>query len=257
MKWRDCFGPALAFALAVAPVTAMAQTTTAQPPPRQQPQAERQQTAHQQHEVIRADQFIGQTIRSRENDRLGRIDDLALNVKDGRIAYVVVNRGGLWGIGGETVALPWQQLQPDQAERAVRLSESQLQQARRIDTSRGWPTAIGEEPVGTTGTERQQTVLPMSRIVGMDVENKQGENIGRIDEVALSRDGAASYAVIAHGGFLGMGDNYVAVPWDRLTVDRERETAVLDVTKQQLESASRFERDRWPARVDWPFGGGR
>jgi hypothetical protein len=40
--------------------------------------------------------------------------------------------------------------------------------------------------------------------------------LGRVDDVALSHDGSVSYAVIAHGGFLGIGENSVAVPFDRL-----------------------------------------
>ena len=67
-----------------------------------------------------------------------------------------------------------------------------------------------------------------------------------------------SYAVIAHGGFLGVGDNYIAVPWDRLTMDVQPEAAILDVTQQQLEGARSFNYlEAWPAKVDWPFGGNR
>lgn len=255
MMWKHWLASTLTVALVAAPSAAVAQAAGQQQQP--QPQKQGQQTPEQQQGVLRADRLIGQTIRDSGNDRLGRIEDLGLNIKDGRIAYVVVNRGGMWGMGGETVALPWQQLQPNQAERAVRLDKTQLQQARRIDTSRAWPAKIGDEPVGTTGAATQHAVVPVSNIIGMDVLNKQGEQLGRIDEVAIGRDGAVSYAVIAHGGFLGVGDKYVAVPWDRLTVDAQRETAVIDVARDRLDAAKAFDRDRWPARVDWPFGVGR
>jgi sporulation protein YlmC with PRC-barrel domain len=262
MKWTHCLAPALAFALVVPGASALAQTGQPQPRPQEQPRQEPrmdQRTDEQaQHDIIRADRIIGQTVRDRQDQRLGRINDLALDIQEKRIAYAVVTRGGLWGIGGEDVAVPWQQIQPDPAARVVRLQDQQLEQARRIETGQAWPARIGEGPVGTAGAAPEHRVLPMSNVVGMDVHNKQGERLGRIDEVVIQRDGSLSYAVIAHGGFLGMGDNFVAVPWDRLTLDAQRQAAVLDVNREQLDGAKRFEqRERWPTRVDWPFGGTR
>jgi sporulation protein YlmC with PRC-barrel domain len=265
MKRGYCLAPALAFALMVPPAIAVAQTPAAQQPQPQQPTPEQQEPRKDQArvdpaqpEIIRADRIIGQAVRDRQDQRLGRINDLALNLKEGKIEYALVTRGGVWGIGGEDVAVSWQQIQPDPAAQVVRIDEQQLQQAKRIDTGQPWPMGAGEGPVGTAGTAPQHQVLPMSNIVGMDVHNKQGERLGRIDDVAIARDASLSYAVIAHGGFLGVGDNYVAVPWDRLTLDAQRQAAVLDTTREQLDKARRFEhRERWPARVDWPFGGTR
>ena len=255
MKWNHGIAPALGFALMLPPVAA-AQTTGQQQKPQQQ---QRMQPDRQtQSEVLRANNLIGQTLRGANRDRLGRIDDLAINLSDGRIAYAVVNRGGLWGIGGDTVAVQWQQIQPNQADRAIRVDQQALQQARQIDTDTAWPTTVGEETVGTTGTATQRNVVPLNNLLGMDVQNSQGENLGQIDDVAIARDGSVRYVVIAHGGFLGMGDQYVAVPWDRLNVNAQREAVTLDVQRQQLESAKAFDRSQaWPARVDWPFGGNR
>lgn len=257
MILKHCMAPAVALALAL-PAGAAAQTY---PPQQPEPQRERQMEQRrdpQQHEVIRGDRLIGQAVRDQKNERLGRITDLAVNLENNRIAYAVVNRGGVWGIGGDEVAVDWQQIRPDAASRTVRIEEQQLQQARRIDTGEAWPAAIGEAPVGTTGTEAGRRVVPLSNVIGMDVHNKQGERLGEIDDVAIGRDGSISYAVIAHGGFLGMDNKYTAVPWDRLNVNAGREAVVLDVTSEQLENARSFEyRGSWPAKVDWPFSGGR
>jgi sporulation protein YlmC with PRC-barrel domain len=256
MKWTQTVIPAVAFSLAI-PAFAAAQATTTQQPATQQPPAERQvQETQQRTDILRADRIIGQTVRDRGDQRLGRIDDLALDVQERKIAYVVMTRGGMWGIGGERVALPFDQIQPDHDARVVRLDEQRMQQARRIETGQTWPATIGEGPVGTAGAAPEHRVLPMSNVIGMDVHNRQGERLGRIDDVTLNRDGSLNYAVIAYGGFLGIGDNHVAVPFDRLTFDAERQGAVLDVTRDSLEAAPRFEyRDgTWPNRVDWPFG---
>jgi sporulation protein YlmC with PRC-barrel domain len=267
VKLKHCIAPALAGLLVLPPVAAaQAQTGQPQRPPDQprmeQPRADERQE-HAEHAVIRADRLIGQAVRDRADERLGRIDDLALNVADNKIAYAVISRGGLFGIGAEEVAVSWDELRPDMAERVVRAEAQAVQQARRIDTRTAWPTEIvrpgepaAEQPVGTAGRDEQvRRIVSVSRIIGMDVRNQLGERLGQVDDIALERDGSVAYAVIAHGGFLGIGHNYVAVPWDRLNLDREREQVMLNVTQQQLEGARQFEHgQRWPERVDWPFG---
>jgi sporulation protein YlmC with PRC-barrel domain len=273
---KYCCAPALTALLVVPPAVA-AQSQTGVPPRDDQPRAEqpraeqpradqaRTDERRQEHEqkVIRADRLIGQAVHDRGDERVGRINDLAFHVNDKKVTYAVISRGGLFGIGAEDVAVAWDQLRPDMAERVVRADAQTVQQARRIDTRTAWPTDItragepaAEQPVGTAGRDADAGhIVSMSRIIGMDVRNQQGERLGQIDDIALNPDGSIAYAVVAHGGFLGMGHNYVAVPWDRMTFDRQQERITLDVTQQQLENARSFEyRDRWPDRVDWPFG---
>jgi sporulation protein YlmC with PRC-barrel domain len=271
---KHCLAPALAALLVVPPAVA-AQSQTGVPPRDDQPRAEQpraeQPRAEQartderrqdEQKVIRADRLIGQAVHDRGDERVGRINDLAFHVNDKKVTYAVISRGGLFGVGAEDVAVAWDQLRPDMAERVVRADAQTVQQARRIDTRTAWPTDITragepapEQPVGTAGRDADAGhIVSMSRIIGMDVRNQQGERLGQIDDIALNRDGSIAYAVVAHGGFLGMGHNYVAVPWDRMTFDRQQERITLNVTQQQLENARSFEyRDRWPDRADWPF----
>jgi hypothetical protein len=55
-----------------------------------------------------------------------------------------------------------------------------------------------------------------SKVVGSSVDNDAGQNIGKIDDLLVSPDGKAPYAILSIGGFLGMGSHYVAVPYDAL-----------------------------------------
>ncbi len=52
---------------------------------------------------------------------------------------------------------------------------------------------------------------------------------------------AQAFAIIGHGGVLGIGESYVAVPWSKLRFIHKPETstltAVIDMTKDQLEKA--------------------
>src|SRR5688572_32978390 len=57
-------------------------------------------------------------------------------------------------------------------------------------------------------------------LVGNDVYNHKGEDLGDVKEIMLDmRTGKVAYAVLSFGGFLGMGEKLFAVPWNALTLD--------------------------------------
>lgn len=93
----------------------------------------------------------------------------------------------------------------------------------------------------------QPTALSASTLKGDKVRNQEGENLGHLEEIVIDLvDGRISYAVLASGGFLGLGDKFFAVPWDLLTVDAENHEIVMDVSKETLEHAPGFDKDNWP-----------
>jgi sporulation protein YlmC with PRC-barrel domain len=49
-----------------------------------------------------------------------------------------------------------------------------------------------------------------SKLVGLSVYNSQNNDIGKIKDIAFDANGVQAY-ILAVGGFLGMGDHYVAV----------------------------------------------
>jgi sporulation protein YlmC with PRC-barrel domain len=55
-----------------------------------------------------------------------------------------------------------------------------------------------------------------SKLVGVDVYNEANEKIGDISEIILDKSGKVANVIIGVGGFLGMGEHYVAVAYDKL-----------------------------------------
>jgi sporulation protein YlmC with PRC-barrel domain len=51
-------------------------------------------------------------------------------------------------------------------------------------------------------------------ILGKEVRSATGENMGRIVDVVVDRNGQVRAAVIDFGGFLGVGSRKIAVDWD-------------------------------------------
>ncbi|SDB15703.1 PRC-barrel domain-containing protein [Bauldia litoralis] len=97
-----------------------------------------------------------------------------------------------------------------------------------------------------------------SDIIGSTVYSSaeaDGEAIGDVNDLVVAPDGGIAAVVIGVGGFLGIGEKDVAVPFDRLTwrTDEDGETwPVLAATQEELESAPAFERDAQTAMAKDP-----
>jgi hypothetical protein len=86
----------------------------------------------------------------------------------------------------------------------------------------------------------------VSELLKTKVENLHGEKLGTIQDLMVGTNGSLKYAILSHGGFLGIGDVLIPIPFDALMTGREKETAVLDIDKETLEKALNFESKTWP-----------
>jgi sporulation protein YlmC with PRC-barrel domain len=92
-------------------------------------------------------------------------------------------------------------------------------------------------------------------LMGEDVYNRQEEDLGDIKEIMIDmQSGQIAYAVLSFGGILGMGDKLFAVPWQALQLDTVNKRFILDCTKEKLENAPGFDKDRWPDMASAEFG---
>ena len=109
------------------------------------------------------------------------------------------------------------------------------------DMKSGGPEAGGPGP-GLMGA---------TTLVGDDVCNPHGEDVGEIKEIMLDmRNGEVAYAVLSFGGFLGMGEKLFAVPWRALQLDTENKRFVLNVDQDRLKNAPGFHKSNWPDMAD-------
>jgi hypothetical protein len=86
---------------------------------------------------------------------------------------------------------------------------------------------------------------------GATVFDPQGEEIGEIDHLMIDRaSGRVRYAVMAFGGFLGLGHSHYPLPWNSLAYDARSQGYVADISEEQLRDAPEFSDDSWSDR-DW------
>jgi sporulation protein YlmC with PRC-barrel domain len=83
-----------------------------------------------------------------------------------------------------------------------------------------------------------------STLIGTQVYNGENQSLGEINDVLLAADGQLKTVVIGVGGFLGIAERDVGVPWEALGVSRDENQDLvlrLDVSREQLENAPEFE----------------
>ena len=87
----------------------------------------------------------------------------------------------------------------------------------------GLLTAASISALPAFAADNMQTAeeLRTSQLVGAKVYNNANDNIGSIEDIILKPDGSMDEVVLSVGGFLGMGDKYVAVPFSDLKISRD------------------------------------
>ena len=102
-----------------------------------------------------------------------------------------------------------------------------------------------------------QKVLPVSTLMGFRVINPAGDDLGKIEDIAIDMaSGRIAYAVLSFGGFLGFGSKYFALPWEALRLSSAEEAFILHVDRAVLEKAPGFDKEQWPEMADRQWGAG-
>ena len=93
-------------------------------------------------------------------------------------------------------------------------------------------------------TMNSGTLIAASTVKGTNVYNLAGESLGTIDDIMIDKaSGRAIYAVMAFGGFLGMGESYHPLPWATLTYKAEKGGYVVNLDKAKLNDAPHYARN--------------
>lgn len=84
-----------------------------------------------------------------------------------------------------------------------------------------------------------------SKVVGSTVYGPDNASIGEVNDVLIGSDGKIRAAVIGVGGFLGVGEKYVAIPFEQLNITGKPDSTTIQkitvsFTKDQLKNAPTF-----------------
>jgi sporulation protein YlmC with PRC-barrel domain len=232
--------------------------------------------------MVKASDVLGGDIKNLQDETLGEVKELALDVESGRLLYVIAIIGATAGIGGQTVALPPHLLTYDN-QRTLRVdaAKEKLKGAPAFDLSKwdeyGVTNRIPEfygyfgredaaNPPRATGIPAETTARSevkggglerASKIVGSTVENLQNQNLGKVQDLIVDLNaGRISQVILSSGGFLGIGDTLSAVPPSAFRYDVQKEALRLDTNKEALAKAPHFKADQWPDFSDPAYASG-
>jgi len=202
------------------------------------------------------------SVKDSRGEFVGKITDLVIN-PDGRISFAVLSPFGMDGINERLVALPFEALSFNDRYLVVDTTSEKLVRApvfnRSYLNARNWAEDtnryFGVQPSWGEGTLREKPGVGAhqismtkgwnrpygaSEIVGTQVKNPQGEVLGKIHDLVFDDEGRISFAILGYGGFLGIGQNLVAVPITSLSYAEESRDFVLNTTKENIQSAPLF-----------------
>ncbi len=224
---------------------------------------------------LKASELIGQKIENNEGQKVGSVEDLAIDLQAGRVVQLIVSTGGFLSMGERHSAVPpgsvhfrakgkplhfditreklkaapafemsaWKDYyQSDRVQEAYRYyGEEPAFEAR---------TTRGNGPENVTSATRATGlghVQRATKLMGLKVQNLQEEKIGDVDNLIIDLPAGRVVAVIvSSGGFLGMGDTLSVVPPTALRFNADHDGLRLDTTKEALRDAPRFKAGEWP-----------
>jgi sporulation protein YlmC with PRC-barrel domain len=120
------------------------------------------------------------------------------------------------------------------------LVSAMLTAALLLGPATGWSQTSKSEGFVTVQPAGQWLV---SQFIGQRVTNNAGEQVGDVNDVLFDKSGQISTVVIGVGGFLGIGEKNVAVPFGSLSITADadgKRVLGLPLSKERLQGAPDF-----------------
>ena len=226
-------------------------------------------------EGFRASKIIDQTVKNAQGEELGEVDDLIMR-RNGRIKKVILSVGGFLGVGDRLVAVDYRSLQVNEKYDIVyNVNKQQLENhpifSYRREGLYGYyyepyyplpaygmrreyqypsPPPYGEPyaPFPPRGRFRGEfgpweweyfpERIRISVILNRTVLNNKGEEVGEIDDLVINRSGNVEQIILSVGGFLGIDEKLVAMPFKPLKITDMG--IVYNVYREELRSLPGF-----------------
>jgi len=220
--------------------------------------------------VEKANKVIGREVRNNSNQKIGKIDDLIVDLESGRVIYSVVSVGGFLGVGDRSVAIPTSVFTEQGKQLRVDVDKEKLMDAphyAKDDTNQlspafaskvnqyfgqsapWWENAAGqsEKPFGN--------VHRASDLMGMDIHNVSNQKIADVENVMVDlKAGRVPYVIISPDASSNLKNNLYALPPDALTLSSDGKNLITGVDEQKLASAPHFSKNDWPNFSDRSLG---
>jgi sporulation protein YlmC with PRC-barrel domain len=218
--------------------------------------------------MARVDRVYGNEVISSDNQKLGRLNNLMVDLESGRILYAVIGE-----ISGRVAVAPqiFTSTQPVNKELRVTEAKSKVNSAPKfnaeIDVAPEWgKTKLTEnvyahfgQPIWwqSTGPSDQgafHNVHKASTVIGMKVKDASDRPLGKVEEMVVNLPaGRIGYVILAPDASLKLGNNLYALPPQAFTLSADQQTLVSGLDLNTLSSGPHFSANNWPNLSDASF----
>jgi sporulation protein YlmC with PRC-barrel domain len=89
---------------------------------------------------LTATSIIGDSVENPKGENMGKIDNLMINLRTGKVEYAVIESGGLLGVGKKLFAIPFEELRVDEEKELFVLNRDKdyIKNSPGFDSSH-WP----------------------------------------------------------------------------------------------------------------------
>ena len=99
--------------------------------------------------------------------------------------------------------------------------------------------------VGSSRDASAMMGMKAQELIGRDVVNASGKDIGEIDDIVINDQDQAMYAVIGVGGFLGLGEKAVAIPFEQLRLGAANVILMSERGESELKQLPSYRKGQW------------
>jgi len=221
--------------------------------------AQEQTTPQSSTRYMRASKLIGKDVRNAQGEKLGDIKEVIVDVANSRVHYVVLEFGGVLGLGEKHFAYPVRAFKAssDKDDLVLNVDKERLKKAPGFDKNK-WPDwdkpdyrAQVDKYFGDSVAIKPAPNMKLirgSELIGKDVNGADGKDLGEIEDVVVNLfDGSIRYAVLEFDKSWSLGDKRYVFPMKSFRPGaKSSDDFVLNVTREQLDKMPGFERNKWP-----------
>lgn len=203
---------------------------------------------------VRGSEAIGMQVKNSKGEKLGKVEDLVVDIGSERVHYALLSFGGFLGVGDKLFLFPVSAFRPGREtdELVADIDKEQLKKMQGFDPARrpnfkgdNWRRDVDRyfRIAPDRQAQKDARMAGVASLRGVNVNDRAGHRAGEISDVVVNFGTGRAYPVLARDG----DGKLVALPFSALMFpERPDLPALLTVDNQQLASAKAFEKSKWP-----------
>ncbi|MFW6062895.1 MAG: PRC-barrel domain-containing protein [Chloroflexota bacterium] len=211
-------------------------------------------------QMIRSDVLLDLTVAGQDGAAMGEVRDLLFDMQ-GNVRYLLLD---LALDEARTVAVTWDQVEVQHASELTAEADddmddevivvylgqqTELETMSDVDTTvldqEGELVPLSELNVEASADEAEGQALQASEF-DYNLINLNDDDLGEVEELVVNvAEGRVVYAIADVGGFLGIGETTVALPWNQLQFSEADEAFIVNADEETLTDAPTVNFDEW------------